>query len=133
MFPAGRVLPGLALHSSAASPEAGSWVGVCAEKGEAGRPVTSGAGSYQYRAPCFWGRGSWGAVVPGPKRAGDAGLGDVPGPVLTKGAPLHLVGGAAPEKWSLAAGLSPGEVFLGCHFISIIAFFFFFKGPETDA
>lgn len=52
------------------------------------------------------------------------GAGDVPGPVLTKGAPLHLLGGAAPEKWSLAAGLSPGEVFLGCRFISIIAFFF---------
>lgn len=69
MLPARRVPPGRGLHSSAAPPEVGSWVGVCVEKGEAGRPVTSGAGSDPLRAPCFRGRGPWGAVAPGPTRA----------------------------------------------------------------
>lgn len=46
-----------------------SWVGVCAEKGEAGRPVTSGAGSDPNRPPSVRGRGPRGAVVPGPTRA----------------------------------------------------------------
>lgn len=69
MLPARRVPPGRGLDSSAASPEVGSWVGVCVEKGEAGRPVTSGAGSVPRGAPCFRGRGPWGAVVPGPTRA----------------------------------------------------------------
>lgn len=56
MLPARRAPPGRGLHSSAASLEVGSWVGVCAEKGEAGRPVTSGAGSYLCTAPHFWRR-----------------------------------------------------------------------------
>lgn len=53
MLPAMRVPPGQALHSSAAPLEVGSWVGVCAEKEELGRPVTSGAGSDRCREPAF--------------------------------------------------------------------------------
>lgn len=69
MHPARRSPPGRGLHSSSAPLEVGSWVGVCAEKGEEGRLVTSGAGSDPCRAPCFRGRGPWGAVAPGPTRA----------------------------------------------------------------
>lgn len=75
MLPAMRVPPGQALHSSAAPLEVGSWVGVCAEKEELGRPVTSGAGSDRCRELCFPSRGPWGVVVPGSTSAGDADLG----------------------------------------------------------
>lgn len=74
-------------------------------------------------------------LCPAPRVRRRCGAGGVPGPGLTKSAALYPAGcGNSGEVVfsERVLALGRGTSFLGCHFIVVIAFFFF-KGLLTDA
>lgn len=75
-------------------------------------------------------------LCPAPRVRRRCGAGGVPGPGLTKSAALYPAGcGNSGEVVfsERVLALGRGTSFLGCHFIVVIAFFFFLKGLLTDA